>query len=146
MARYIELDAVVTEIERRIADNKREIERASHKSLEDYFEGYEDALVLFKEKFLDTLKVKEVDFEKIWKEYFKYRGDVATVNVKHLAKHFFELGLKVEDWKKRMEECPYRQVGCTMYEGKILECRGACSWVVDYPKLKELKHRKENKL
>lgn len=43
--------------------------------------------------------------------------------------------------KERMEECPYRQVGCTMYEGKILECRGACSWVVDYPKLKELKRR-----
>ena len=45
--------------------------------------------------FLDTLEVKEVDFEKIWKEYFKYRGDVATVNVKHLAEHFFELGLRV---------------------------------------------------
>ena len=43
-----------------------------------------------------TLEVKEVDFEKIWKEYFKYRGDVATVNVKHLAKHFFELGLKAQ--------------------------------------------------
>ena len=25
--------------------------------------------------------------------------------------------------KQRMEECPYRQVGCTMYEGYILECR-----------------------
>ena len=43
--------------------------------------------------------------------------------------------------EQRMKECPYRQVGCTMYEGKILECRGACSWVVDYPKLKELKAR-----
>lgn len=47
------------------------------------------------EEYLDTLEVKEADFEKIWKEYFKYRGDVATVNVKSLAKHFFELGLKV---------------------------------------------------
>ena len=99
MANLIDKDALVAEIERRIADNKREIERASHKNLEDYFEGYEDALVLFKEKFLDTLKVKEVDFEKIWKEYFKYRGDVATVNVKHLAKHFYELGLKAQKGK-----------------------------------------------
>jgi hypothetical protein len=50
------------------------------------------------------------------------------------------LGAKEVNWEKeRMEECPYRQVGCTMYEGKILECRGACSWVVDNPKLK---HRK----
>lgn len=46
------------------------------------------------------------------------------------------------DVMQRMKECPYRQVGCTMYEGKILECKGACSWVVDYPKLKELKAQK----
>ena len=25
---------------------------------------------------------------------------------------------------------------------KILECNGACSWVADYPKLKELKAQK----
>jgi len=43
---------------------------------------------------------------------------------------------------QRMEECPFRRVGCTMYEDKILECNGACSWVVDYPKLKELKAQK----
>ena len=48
------------------------------------------------------------------------------------------------DVMQRMEECPYRQVGCTMYKDKILECRGACSWVVDYLKLKELKaHKRE---
>lgn len=47
--------------------------------------------------FLDTLEVKEVDFEKIWKEYFKYRGNVATINVKQLAKHFFNLGLKYDN-------------------------------------------------
>ena len=41
--------------------------------------------------------------------------------------------------EQRMKDCPYRQVGCTMYDGHILECKGACSWVVDYPKLKELK-------
>lgn len=46
--------------------------------------------------FIDTLEVKDVDLEKMWKEYFKYRGDMATVNVKHLAKHFFELGLKAK--------------------------------------------------
>ena len=49
---------------------------------------------------------------------------------------------EVDEQKERMSECPYRHVGCTMYEGKILECRGACSWVVDYPKLKELKAQK----
>lgn len=45
---------------------------------------------------LDTIETKEVDFEKEWKEYFKYRGDMATVNIIHLAKHFFELGLKTK--------------------------------------------------
>ena len=44
--------------------------------------------------------------------------------------------------EQRMKDCPYRQVECTMYEGKILECNGACSWVVDYLKSKELKAQK----
>ena len=44
---------------------------------------------------LDTLEVKEVDFDAEWERYFEHRGEMATVNVKHLAKYFFELGLKV---------------------------------------------------
>lgn len=39
---------------------------------------------------------KEVDFDAEWKKYFEHRGEMATVNVKHLAKHFFELGLKAQ--------------------------------------------------
>jgi len=50
-----------------------------------------------------------------------------------------EVDLEIE---QRMRECPYRQVGCTMYDGKILECRGACSWVVDHLKLKQFKAQK----
>ena len=63
------------------------------------------------------------------------RSFLDTIEVK-------EVDLEAEE---RMKECPFRQVGCTMYEGKVLECRGACSWVVDYPKLKELKakHKEE---
>ena len=49
----------------------------------------------------------------------------------------------VDEQKERMNDCPFRKVGCTMYEGRILECKGACSWVVDYPKLKELNTKKE---
>ena len=49
---------------------------------------------------------------------------------------------EVDEQKERMSECPYRKVGCTMYEDKILECNGACSWIVDYLKLKELKAQK----
>ena len=50
---------------------------------------------------------------------------------------------EVDEQKEGMSECPYRKVGCTMYEDTILECNGACSWVVDYLKLKELKVQKE---
>lgn len=49
---------------------------------------------------------------------------------------------EVDEQKERMNECPFRQVGCTMYKGYVLECTGACSWVVDYSKLKELKVQK----
>ena len=49
---------------------------------------------------------------------------------------------EVDEQKERMSECPYRQVGCTMCENKTLECNGACGWVVDYLKLKELKVNK----
>ena len=49
---------------------------------------------------------------------------------------------EVDERKERMSECSYRQVGCAMYEGKILECKGACSWVIDHLKLKELKAQK----
>ena len=48
----------------------------------------------------------------------------------------------------RMEECPWRELqmgnryDCTRYHDTIVRCDGACSWVVDYPKLKELKAQK----
>ena len=48
---------------------------------------------------INTFETKEVDFEKEWKEYFKYRGDMATVNIIHLAKYFFELGLNARKGK-----------------------------------------------
>ena len=37
MVQLIDKAAVVAEIEKRIAENKKDIERASHKNLEDYF-------------------------------------------------------------------------------------------------------------
>ena len=98
MAQYIDKSVVVAEIDRRIADNKKDIERASHKNLEDYFEGYEDALALFKQQFLDTLEVKEVDLEKEIQSWVEdnsvngyYREDVYET-----AEHFFKLGLKAQ--------------------------------------------------
>lgn len=50
---------------------------------------------------------------------------------------------EVDEQKERICECPCRKVVCTMYTGKMLECNGACSWVVDYPRLKELKAQED---
>jgi hypothetical protein len=58
--------------------------------------------------FLDTLEEKSekpinpVDFDKAWEEYGKSKGGGAiTVNVKDLARHFFELG------KQGMNKCSF---------------------------------------
>ena len=102
MTHLIDKDIVVAEIEKRIADNKKDIERASHKNLEDYFEGYEDALALFKQQFLDTLEVKDVDLEKEYEEFVvddPIFGNFITNDTMgmKLAKHFFELGVRVNN-------------------------------------------------
>lgn len=148
--KLINKDALVAEIESRI------------KSIEECFNGKfpisqsvketeqdKGKLVAYKSilSFLDTLEVKGVDLckeeERIWKDFNMGECYLSKNDLENIAKHFFELGLKAKDWeKKRMKECPYRQVVCTMYEGKVLECKGDCSWVVDYPKLKELKAQK----
>lgn len=108
MTQYIDKSVVVAKIERLLNENKVEIQRATDKHLEEYFEGYEDALVLFKEKFLDTLEVKEVNFYEELKEWHKqhfkkkdtfekYSGFYFTNHTQiELAKHFFKLGLKAQ--------------------------------------------------
>ena len=108
--KLIDKDALVAEIERRVADNKKDIERASHKNLEDYFEGYEDALVLLKEQFLDTLEVKEVDLDDYYhkfleKEWFE-KNCPRTVSemMAFTAKHFFERGMQVSNKAQEGEE------------------------------------------
>ena len=47
--------------------------------------------VIDKVKYIKRLIMEEPvseDFETEWQNYFKYRGDVATVNIKDLARHF----------------------------------------------------------
>lgn len=101
MKKYIEKSAVVAEIERRISENKKDIERASHKNLEDYFEGYEDALVLFKEKFLDTIEVKESltweDIRKLYIIFAEVDADIEfckTTNIKPETIGYYQEVLK----------------------------------------------------
>ena len=58
--------------------------------------GHEDDEIL---SLIDTLEVKEVDFEKEWKEFLK-DGDVGF---KEIAKHFFELGIQVSNKAQKGE-------------------------------------------
>jgi len=139
----IDKDALVAEIERRIEHNtewkgacKTLAVLAANQAIE------EDKKIL---SIINSLEVKDVDLEKeISFQWSKFcLNDKDKDSFVKVAKHFFELGIKAKDWEKeRVEECPYRRVECTMYDGHILECKGACSWVVDYPKLKELKAQK----
>ena len=48
--------------------------------------------------------------------------------------------IEVCPWRERRQEGPYV---CTRYIGTIVTCNGACSWVVDYARLKELETKKE---
>lgn len=63
-----------------------------------------------------------------------------------------EKGMTQQEIQDRIESCPWRErptgspYACTRYYGDIVFCDGACSWVADYPKLKELKAQKDNKL
>ena len=80
MEQYIKKSALVAWAkESYLCENASMIRKVCYKQLVEY---------------LDTLDVKEVDLDAEWKRYFEYRGEMATVNVKHLAKHFFELGMQ----------------------------------------------------
>lgn len=53
-----------------------------------------------------------------------------------------------EEIQNRMDKCPWREKPtgepyvCTRYFGTLVLCNGACSFVADYPKLKEFETRK----
>lgn len=47
-----------------------------------------------------------------------------------------------EEINSRIEDCPWRDdKWCDRYEGCKIPCDGACSWVVDYARLKEIKEK-----
>ena len=49
--------------------------------------------------------------------------------------------MEVCPWRERKQEGPYV---CTRFIDTIVPCNGACAWVVDYPKIKELEQIRIN--
>ena len=88
MAKYINKADIVAEIRKRLLPVIRD------KHYDEWEEGQDSERIAIL-GIIDALEVKGVDFDAEWERYFEHRGEMATVNVKHLAKYFFELGLKV---------------------------------------------------
>ena len=113
--KLIDKDALVAEIESLENTYKKCPTRNSYEDglKEGRRLGYKDALYK-----IDSLEVKEVDFEKIINDYFKdWKFDEeldimvkpdnysATFDdIKEVAKHFFELGLSVNSKAQKGEE------------------------------------------
>jgi len=88
MTQYIDKSAVVAEINRVLNSyDTNEITSGRY------------ALVNLRD-FLDTIEVKEVDFEKEWKKFLK-DGDVGF---KEIARHFFELGMQISNKAQKRED------------------------------------------
>ena len=105
MTQYIDKSALVAEIERRLYFDKNWIEgderrqkRMSSISTEYYKRvGSKHAGEAFLD-FINSIEVKEVDLEKEIGEYLSaYWSNEKELHpfLGHVAKHFFELGLKV---------------------------------------------------
>lgn len=100
--KLIDKDKVVKEIERRIANHNKELERASDEDFVSSWASDEEnqkiALIALI-PFLDTLEVKEVDLD-FEQELYKAFGQVKDFTLgMRIARHFYELGLKANKGK-----------------------------------------------
>ena len=92
MAQYIDKDALVSEIRKRLLPVIRD------KHYDEWEEGQDSERIAILD-IINTLEVKEVDLEKeIDLVEDKYRGfeSLSRADVIDVAKHFFALGLKAQ--------------------------------------------------
>lgn len=78
-------------------------------------------------------------------ELIAYKDALSLIDSLQQEQHIIE-----EDWvEKRKQECGCRKLSsngnyqCERYEGAFGPCDGRCSWIVDYPKLKELEAQEQ---
>lgn len=111
MAQYIDKTAVIVEIEREKAYAQTLSDNAINNSMKQFYDGMKECCNELLNS-LDTLEVKEVDLEEELKSLIEkekafvtdnrevkyYNGDSFNhiYELEFIAKHFFELGLKVQ--------------------------------------------------
>ena len=94
MGKYIDKDALVAEIERRIKAIPR---GETDKRLKAVY-GNEAFVLNDLLSFIDTPEVKEVDLDKELKDWMRDNTDSADFfDLPSLVKHFFELGMAVSN-------------------------------------------------
>ena len=107
MAKYIELDALVAEIEKIIADETESIKSFEHNknASEVQRSNARIGVLTHLRSLLNTLEVKEVDLQKelsyedyirFFKEHPNFSEDWGFDETWVFAKYFFELGLKAQ--------------------------------------------------
>lgn len=104
MKHYIDKDALVSEIERRKNICNNVVTTSETPVYVDYYQGKAEA---YREtlSFLDTLEVKEVDLEKETDKWYNNEApkefeNVLYKDIEKCAKHFFELGIKLQKGKQ----------------------------------------------
>lgn len=95
MAQYIDKAAIVAEIKKRIKAHKESLKNCDSSISEIVLKGsmsaYQSSL-----RFLDTLEVKEVDLSAAVERYVEqHKSELqGYMDIRRIARHFFELGLK----------------------------------------------------
>ena len=93
MAKYIELDALVAKIERRVTEGEKVAKEIPSSAIMGLIQAYKNTLSI-----INTLEVKEVDLKEEVERFAKECGykSAATIDFQ-FAKHFFELGMRVNN-------------------------------------------------
>lgn len=101
MAQYIDKSALVAEIEKRIDRNNERAASYSSNSEHDYLCRVKEKVYKSLLSFVDTLEVKKVDINKEISQFIDTNFEKATIghklSLRRVAKHFFELGLSVNN-------------------------------------------------
>ena len=135
MAKYIDKDALVAEIKRRMNEN------VGKQALPQYFGMVEEDLNIL--SFLNTLEVKEMDLQseidRLWDNTSDNFSEDGWKEFEDIAKHFFELGLQArhDNWKvvdnTNIPQEDRNKIYCVFTKGRYILAK-----VINHPEDEEL--------